>query len=98
MVHNGAGANKISWQVYQIQISDMHRQANVCFGLLDIGNVGNMALPNPLVLLALKISVISSHEVKKSTTGCNQRVQRKKHLSINLGFIEGNMNGLTLGV
>ena len=54
MLETDAGANNIFRQVEQIQIADMHHQAHGYFGLLGIGNVGNNALPNPLVVSALK--------------------------------------------
>ena len=48
MVDTGAGAKNIFFQLEQIQISDMHHQEYVYYGLLVIHNVVNQVLPNPL--------------------------------------------------
>ena len=64
MVHTGAGANNIFWQVYHIQILDMHHKSHGYFGLIVIGNVVNLALLNPQVVSALQNLAISEQEVQ----------------------------------
>ena len=68
-------------------------------------NVGNNILSKLLVVSALLKLSNTPQEVKKYMTGCAQillprqlRVQLQIHILRNLGFIEGNMNRLTLGV
>ena len=105
MVETGADANIIFRKVEKINISDMHHKAHGYFELLSIGNVGNDVLPNNLLVSSLKNLSGYVQQAKISMTECSQilypsklRVQLQRNLLINLGFIGGNMNGLTLGL
>ena len=54
MVETGGCPKNIFRQVEQIHISYIHYQAHGYFGLLGIGNVGNIVLKNSLVLSYLQ--------------------------------------------
>ena len=64
MVETGAGKNNIFRQVEKIQISDMHHQTHGYFGLLCIVNIGNIVLPNPLVVSDLQNLDNNAQEVQ----------------------------------
>ena len=72
MVDTGSGTNKIFQQVEKIQISDMHHQAHVYFGLLGIENFGNKVFPKPVIVSALKNLYNNTQDVQKSLRGCAQ--------------------------
>ena len=54
MVGTCDGTKDISRKVDHIQIAYMYHQAHGYFVLLDIGNIGNQGLPNPLIVSVLK--------------------------------------------
>ena len=54
MVGTCEGTKDISRKVDHIQIAYMYHQAHGYFVLLDIGNIGNQGLPNPLLVSVLK--------------------------------------------
>ena len=65
MVETGAGPNKIFRQVEKIQDRDIHHQSHVYYGIIGIGNVGNIALPDPLLVLSLQKLNGSTQQVQK---------------------------------
>ena len=64
IVDNGEVSKNIFWKLEKIQISDMHHQAHVYFGLLIIGNIVNRVLPNLLVLSDLQKLTKNAQEVQ----------------------------------
>ena len=60
MVENGAGADNICMQVYQIQHADIYHQSHGYFGLEFIVNVVHV-LPKPLVL-STKLNLATSEQ------------------------------------
>ena len=70
MAETGAGANNIFRRVEYILVLDMHHQAHGYFGLLVIGNVGNIVLPNTLVVSA----VLNLDKTTQEVQPCYNRV------------------------
>ena len=92
-------------QVEQIQISDMHHQAHGYFLLLCIVNVVNKVIPDPLLVSSLQKLSKNEQEVQYFYDRVRSDMiliklifQLQIPLLINSGLIEGNINGLTLGV
>ena len=54
MVDTSTGNKHIFRQVENIHIADMHHQEHGYLGLIGIGNIGNQALPKPLVVSSLQ--------------------------------------------
>ena len=105
MVETGAGPKKRFRQVEQIHIVDTHYQARGYFGMLCIGNVGNNVLPNPLAVSYLQNISGGTHKVKHFYDRVHSYMivrsiegSIKIYILRNLGFIEGYINGLPLGV
>ena len=72
MVGNVENTKNIFSQVEHIQIVDMRQQSHEYFGLIGIGNFGNIFLQNRLLVSDLQNLTGSAQEEKKITVGCAQ--------------------------